>query len=63
MCIKIGAKILKAIFAKESGARNKSATLMALAEYLKIKMVFTLDLRDFSLYHPKHIRHFDLLSV
>ena len=37
------------------------ATLVAVAEHLKIKTVFTLDQRDFRLYHPKHTRHFQLL--
>jgi len=37
------------------------ATLVAVAEHLKIKKVFTLNQRDFRLYHPKHIRHFHLL--
>lgn len=37
------------------------ATLVVLAEIHKARLVFTLDRRDFSVYRPKHLKHFDLI--
>lgn len=34
------------------------ASLVVLAEDLKIKTVFTLDKKDFSRYRPRHCKHF-----
>ncbi len=36
------------------------ASLVALAEEMKIEKVFTLDLKDFRIYRPKHAKHFKL---
>jgi predicted nucleic acid-binding protein len=37
------------------------ATLVVLAEIHKARVVFTLDRRDFSVYRPRHLKHFDLI--
>jgi len=37
------------------------ATIVVLAEALKIRTVFTLDKKDFSIYRPKHCRHFEII--
>ena len=37
------------------------ASLVAIAEYHKIKKIFTLDLRDFLRYRPHHCKHFDIV--
>ena len=37
------------------------ATLIVLAEIHKARVVFTLDRRDFSVYRPRHLKHFDLI--
>ena len=37
------------------------ATLMAMAERLRIQTVLTLDHRDFSIFRPKHCRAFRLV--
>jgi predicted nucleic acid-binding protein len=39
------------------------ATLVVLAEIHKARVVFTLDRRDFSVYRPKHLKHFDLIPT
>ena len=39
------------------------ATLVVLAEMHKARVVFTLDRRDFSIYRPKHLKHFDLIPT
>lgn len=39
------------------------ATLVVLAEIHKARVVFTLDRRDFSVYRPKHLKHFDLIPA
>jgi uncharacterized protein len=39
------------------------ATLVVLAEIHKARTVFTLDRRDFSVYRPKHLKHFDLIPA
>lgn len=36
------------------------ASLVALAERLKVRQVFTLDRRDFHIYRPRHIRSFEV---
>lgn len=36
------------------------ASLVVLAERLKLRRVFTLDRRDFGVYRPRHIRSFDV---
>lgn len=37
------------------------ACLMAIAERLKITSILTFDRRDFGMYRPTHLEHFDLL--
>ncbi len=37
------------------------ASLVVLAEDLKIRTVFTLDRRDFSRYRPRHCKHFEII--
>lgn len=37
------------------------ATVMAVAERLKLTTVLTLDHRDFGIYKPKHVSHFTLM--
>lgn len=37
------------------------ASLVAIAEFHKIKKVFTLDRRDFSRYRPQHCSHFTIV--
>jgi predicted nucleic acid-binding protein len=37
------------------------ATVMAMAERLRIQTVLTIDRRDFSIFHPKHCRAFRLV--
>ncbi len=37
------------------------ASLVALAEYHKIKKIFTLDRKDFLRYRPRHCSHFDIV--
>lgn len=37
------------------------ATIVAVAERLKISRILTLDHRDFSLIRPEHVEHFELL--
>lgn len=37
------------------------ATLVALAESLKAKTIFTLDKTDFSIYRPRHCKHFQII--
>lgn len=36
-------------------------SLVVIAEFHGIKKIFTLDKRDFSVYRPKHCRHFEIL--
>ena len=36
------------------------ASLVALAERLKVRRVFTLDRRDFHVYRPRHVRSFEV---
>ncbi len=36
------------------------ATMVAIAERLKIETIFTMDLRHFRLIHPRHVSHFQL---
>ena len=38
------------------------ATVVAVAERLKIRRILTTDRRHFSLIHPRHCSHFELLS-
>jgi uncharacterized protein len=37
------------------------ATIVLIAESLKIRTIFTLDKKDFSIYRPKHCRHFEII--
>jgi len=37
------------------------ATLMAMAERLKIEVILTLDRRDFGIYRPRHVASFRLV--
>lgn len=37
------------------------ATIVLLAEIHKIKTIFTLDIRDFSVYRPKHCKYFKIM--
>jgi predicted nucleic acid-binding protein len=39
------------------------ARLVVLAEIHKVRTLFTLDRRDFSVYRPKHLKHFDLIPT
>jgi len=36
-------------------------TVVAIAERLKIARILTVDRRDFSIIHPKHVEYFELL--
>ena len=36
-------------------------TIVLIAESLKILTIFTLDKKDFSIYRPKHCRHFEII--
>ncbi len=37
------------------------ASLIMLSEVHKIKTIFTLDRKDFSIYRPKHCKHFEIV--
>ena len=37
------------------------ATIVLIAESLKIRTIFTLDKKDFSIYRPKHCRHLEII--
>jgi len=37
------------------------ATIVVIAEVLKIRTIFTLDKKDFSIYRIKHCRHFEII--
>ncbi len=37
------------------------ASLVVVAERLRLRRVFTLDRRDFRLYRPRHLRSFDII--
>lgn len=37
------------------------ASVVLIAEVLKVRSIFTLDRKDFSIYRPKHCRHFELI--
>ena len=39
------------------------ASLVALAEEQSIEKIFTLDLKDFRIYRPKHIKHFNICPL
>lgn len=37
------------------------ATIVVIAAALKTRTIFTLDKKDFSIYRPKHCRHFEII--